>query len=105
MDRTSAIDRLAKRLQGASTAANWDLLELAVRELAPQLTLLATSGAWSVPERAALARLRAAHDGAVRACGGAADTLQVRLDEMGSNKEGWMAYALVGELEPCETAR
>lgn len=105
MDKSRAIDRLSARLHGAATAADWDLLERAVHELAPQLQALAASGPWSAAQRAALARLRTAHDDAMQACALAAAALQVRLDEMGSNKEGWMAYALAGEPESAEAMR
>ncbi len=99
MDRSAAIERLAARLRDASARADWDLLERAVTELAPQLQALAARGGWSAPERAALARLRAAHDGAASAGAEAASLLQAQLGEMRDNKEGWMAYALAGELE------
>ena len=105
MDRTRSIERLTARLHGASVAADWDLLGRAVRELAAQLQALAADGAWNASERAALARLRSAHDGAATACAAAAGKLQTRLEEMGSNKEGWMAYALAGATEPGEVVR
>ena len=105
MARTRTIERLTARLQQAASAADWDLLERAVRELAPQLQTLAAGGAWNAAERAALTRLRAAHDGAAQACARASVDVQARLDEMRSNKEGWMAYALAGEPEPGEMAR
>lgn len=99
MDRTAAIERLTVRLRDASARADWNLLECAVRELGPQVQALAERGAWSPPERAALAGLRAAHDGAARASAEAAAQLEAQLDELNDNKEGWMAYALAGELE------
>ena len=101
MDRSAAIERLATRLRDASARADWDLLERAVRELGPQLQALAElrHGGWSERERAALARLRAAHDGAARAGAEATSLLRAQLGEMRDNKEGWMAYALAGELE------
>ena len=105
MDRSAAIERLATQLRDASAGADWDLLERAVRELGPQLQALAElkPGGWSARERAALARLRAAHDGAARASADAASHLQAQLGEMRDNKEGWMAYALAGELESGST--
>lgn len=105
MDRSAAIGRITARLQDAGARADWDLLERAVAELGPQLRQLAARGPWSAPERAALARLRGAHDGAAAACAQALDELAARLDEMRDNKEGWMAYALAGELEPGEHPR
>jgi len=103
MDRSAAIERLALRLRNASASADWDLLGRAVRELGPQLQALAGRGGWSARERAALAGLRAAHDGAASAGAEAASLLQVQLADMRDNKEGWMAYALAGELESGST--
>ncbi|WP_306396187.1 hypothetical protein [Telluria beijingensis] len=105
MDRSAAIERLAARLIDAGARADWELLECAVRELAPQLQALAAHGAWSARERAAHARLRAAHDGAASAAAAAAAQLEAQLGEMRDNKEGWMAYALAGELESGSTPR
>ncbi|MEW7850118.1 hypothetical protein AB2N08_15595 [Massilia aurea] len=105
MDRIRAIERLTARLHGASVAADWDALGRAAGELAPGLTALAARGAWTAPERTALARLRAAHDGAAQACARAIGDVRTRLDEMSNNKEGWMAYALTGEPEPGEVMR
>ncbi|MGF6275535.1 hypothetical protein ABIB38_003934 [Massilia sp. UYP11] len=103
MDRTAAIDGLAGRLNDAATRADWSLLELAVRELGPQVQTLAERGAWNERERAALAGLRAAHDGAASAAAAATTQLQAQLGEMRDNKEGWIAYALAGELEAGST--
>lgn len=103
MDRTAAIARLAARLRDASARADWDLLERAVRELGPQVQALAGRGIWSEPERTALADLRAAHDGAASASAEAAMQLEAQLAGMRDNKEGWMAYALAGELESGST--
>jgi len=103
MDRSSAIERLATQLRDASARADWNLLERAVIELGPQLQALAGRGAWSARERAALAGLRAAHDGAASTIAEAASLLQAQLGEMRDNKEGWMAYALAGELETGST--
>ncbi|WP_313172348.1 hypothetical protein [Massilia oculi] len=100
MDRTPTIERLAARLRDASARADWDLLERAVRELGPQLEALAARGGWSARERAALAGLRAAHDGAAQASAEAAAGLQELMDDLHDNQEGRMAYALAGELEP-----
>lgn len=105
MPRTAAIDQLAARVQDASAGSDWDLLEVAVRELAPRLQALAVKGPWNAAERAALLRLRGAHDRAAAAAARASASLQEKLDDMRSNKEGWMAYALAGELEPGDYPR
>lgn len=100
MDRSGAIDRLAAVLKDAGAREDWDVLGGAVRELGPQLQRLAAGKAWSAQERAALARLRGAHEGAALQVAAASGRLQAQLEHMRSNKEGWMAYALAGELEP-----
>lgn len=100
MDRTRTLELMAARLSSASLGARWDLLERAVLELGPQVQALAAQGPWNTLERGALLRLRAAHDRAAHAAADAAAGMRARLDEMRNNKEGWMAYALAGELEP-----
>lgn len=100
MARTRAIDGLAASLQGAAARADWDGLHAALRELGPRLEALAGSGPWSANERAALARLREAHERARAGVDGAALQAQASLSDMAENKEGWMAYALAGEPEP-----
>ena len=100
MDRSRSLELMAARLNSASLGERWDLLERAVGELGPQVQALAAHGPWNAPERAALLRLRAAHDAAAHATADAAAGMQARLDGMRDNKEGWMAYALAGELEP-----
>ena len=104
MDRSRAIDALAGVLLDASARADWELLGRAVRELGPQLAALAGDAPWSKVERAAIARLRSAHDGAASAVAGASAQVQARLDDMRVNKEGWMAYALAGEPDSGHTA-
>lgn len=103
MDRTRAIDRLAKVLADAGASADWELLARATRELGPQLQVLAAAAPWSGAERAALGRLRSAHDEAAGQVAAATGQLQARLDDMRVNKEGWMAYALAGEPDSGNT--
>jgi len=103
MDRTRSIEQLSARLVDATGRADWDVLGRAVRELGPRLQALAAHGAWNAQERGALARLRAAHDGAAAACRDAAGGLQARIDDMRDNKEGWMAYALAGDFDSGDT--
>ena len=103
MDRTGAIDRLASMLLDAGAREDWELLGRAVRELAPRLQRLAAGQPWSAPERAALTRLRGAHEGLAVQVGDASGRLQAQLEHMRSNKEGWMAYALTGEPETGNT--
>ncbi|MBQ5948362.1 hypothetical protein [Massilia sp. ST3] len=99
MDRIRAIDGLAAALEDAFARADWDRLGLAVQALGPRLQELARAGRWNAAERAALARLRGAHERARAGVDAASAQVQARLDEMAGNKEGWMAYALEGELD------
>lgn len=105
MDRTGTILGLGAALTDAAKRSDWDLLGVSVRELAPRLAALRAQGPWSEREQGALARLRAAHDGAAAACAAASAQLATRLEDMRGNKEGWLAYALTGELEPGNTQR
>ncbi len=99
MDRTRAIDGLGQVLLDAGARADWELLGRSVGELAPRLQGLAAGRPWSEAERAALARVRAAHAAAAQAVAAASAQLQQRMDDMLANKEGWMAYALEDELD------
>jgi hypothetical protein len=105
MDRTRTIESLGAALTDAAKRGDWDLLGVSVRELAPRLEQLRAPGPWSETELAALARLRAAHEGAQAAVAAAGAQLATRLEDMRGNKEGWMAYALTGELELGNTQR
>lgn len=99
MSRAAAIGMLAAAFTDAGAARDWERLGALARSLAPQLSALAARGPWTSAELAALARLRAAHDGAAAACAEELATLGQRLAEMRDNKDGWMAYALASETE------
>ncbi len=103
MDRSHAIEGLAKVLQDAGFRADWDALAHATRELGPRLQALAAGKPWSGAERAALGRLRSAHDEAAGQVAAASGQLQAQLSDMRGNKEGWMAYALAGEPDSGNT--
>ena len=100
MPRSAAIGRLAAGFKEAGATGDWERLGALAAALAPQLATLAARGAWNRTELAALAQLRAAHDGAAAACTEALDALGARLAGMRDNKHGWMAYALTGDMEP-----
>jgi hypothetical protein len=102
MPRSAAIGMLAAAFTAAKTAGDWERLGALAQALAPQVATLAKSGAWTGGELAALAQLRAAHDGAAAACAAALEALAARLADMRNNKDGWMAYALTGDTEPAE---
>lgn len=97
MARIRVIDGLARALLDALARADWTQLGVALRELRPRIQELANAGPWSAAERAALLRLREAHQQVQAQVGAASAQLQARLDDMAGNKEGWMAYALEGE--------
>lgn len=105
MDRTLAIDGLGQVLRDAGARADWELLGRAARELAPRLQALAGGRPWTDAERAALARLRGAHAAAAQAVDAASAQLQLRMDDLRANKDGWMAYALAGEHDTGSTQR
>jgi len=97
MARIRAIDGLSRALLDALARTDWTQLGVQVRELGPRVQELAKAGPWNAAERAALLRLREAHQRAHAQADAASAQLQARLDEMAGNKEGWMAYALAGE--------
>jgi ethanolamine ammonia-lyase small subunit len=94
MDKSTAILRAADSLRSAADGAAWEQLAQMTRALAPQLDALAAAGPLSSTERAALLRLREAHDHAADAVAAAADALKTRMDDMQANKDGWIAYAM-----------
>ncbi|MET0981032.1 MAG: hypothetical protein ABWY02_02960 [Telluria sp.] len=100
MDRHTRLLRLAADLRAAAAAADWEQLDTAARLLGPQLSGMAAQGPWSAAERSAVALLRSAHQQAFDACAQASEALGARLDEMRSNKDGWIAYTLDSETEP-----
>jgi hypothetical protein len=100
MPRSAVIGKLTAAFVDAGAARDWDSLDALARALGPQLSTLGARGAWNASELAALAQLRAAHDGAAAACGEALDTLGARLADMRNNKDGWIAYALASDTEP-----
>jgi hypothetical protein len=94
MDKSAALLRIAASLRGAADGAAWEQLAQMMRALAPQLDALAANGQLSGAERAALQRLREAHDHAAEAVAAATQTLKKRMDDMSANKDGWIAYAM-----------
>lgn len=99
MPRSAAIGKLGAAFAEAGAARDWERLGALARALAPQLAALGEHGAWNRRELAALAQLRAAHDGAAAACAEALEALAARLADMRHNKDGWMAYALSSDTE------
>jgi hypothetical protein len=100
MDRHKHLLQLRTALLDACARRDWDRLGACVTALAPRLVALAAAGPWNAAELAALAQLRAAHDQAALACGDAVRALAQSLDDMRTNKEGWIAYALGNDTAP-----
>lgn len=98
-DRQAQLAQLGDALQAAAARADWNRLGEHARALPAALNALAAQGPWSAAERRALDLLRVRHDAAAGQVAGAARTLGARLQEMGTNKDGWLAYALVSETE------
>lgn len=94
MDRQKTLLQMTQKMSTAIAANDWKALAALNTLMASALPQLAAQGHWSAPERAALAALRQQHEEAVRRCGQATSELGQRLNEMQSNKEGWIAYAL-----------
>jgi hypothetical protein len=94
MDKSAAILRVADSLRSAADDAAWEQLAQMTRALVPQLDALAARGPLTGAERAALQRLREAHDHAAEAVDAAARSLKTRMDDMRDNKDGWIAYAM-----------
>lgn len=100
MDKSAALLRTAESLRRAADGAAWEQVAQMTHALAPQLDALAAAGPLSGAERAALQRLREAHDHAADAVATAARALKDRMDDMRANKDGWMAYAMHDATEP-----
>jgi hypothetical protein len=99
MDKSSALLRIAESLRGAADGGAWEELAQMTQALAPQLDVLAARGPLSAAERAALQRLREAHDHAAAAVDAAVCALKTRMDDMQANKDGWIAYAMHNATE------
>lgn len=99
MDKSAALLRIAESLRGAADGAAWEELAQMTRVLAPQLEALAARGPLTGAERAALQRLREAHDHAADAVAAEARAVKSRMDDMRANKDGWIAYAMQNASE------
>jgi hypothetical protein len=97
--RQTQLLRLGEAVRGAAAGADWALLGAHVNALAPQLRALAAHGPWNAAEREALAGLRAAHDAAFAATAGAARELEAKLEQLRSQKDGCIAYAMHSDTE------
>lgn len=103
MDKERVLLGLARRLDEAALARDWEALSQTYFALGPELQGLASAGQWSTGERRALARLHRAHQEAHASCREGIAALSATLKELSAGKDGWMAYALNGEMEERST--
>ena len=97
MDRQRTLLQMAKKMNAAIASEDWKTLAALNTLMAATLPQMAAQGKWSPAEVAALAALRERHEEAARVCDEATTDLGRRLQEMQTNKEGWLAYALDSE--------
>lgn len=97
MDRQRTLLQMAQKMSAAIASLDWKTLAAINTLMATALPQMAAQGPWSGAEWAALAALRQVHEQAVAACNAATGDLDRRLQEMQTNKEGWLAYALDSE--------
>ena len=98
--RLAQVARLGEAMQTAAARDDWDGLSEHTRALSPLLRTLAAHGPWNATERVLLERVHAQHDAAALRATAAARALELRLEEMRANKDGWIAYALHNDAEP-----
>lgn len=99
MSREQQLLLLARQLSAVSTAGDWQGLAEVDREVAASWRQLSVQGAWTAAEQAGIDALQLAHRDAASRCGLEAQQVKLRLDELGINKEGWMAYAAADDGE------
>ncbi|RJF96701.1 hypothetical protein D3870_20035 [Noviherbaspirillum cavernae] len=97
------MSKLTHRLHAAADAGDWQATAAADRELAAALPVLAAQGEWTPDERAALEKLRVAHQQAQEHCARELVRVGKHLGDMQEHKEGWIAYALSSNLEEGRT--
>lgn len=98
-DRQALLLQMGEALRSAAIKADWTLLGEHANALAPRLQALAARGPWSAAERQALQRLRSEHDAAAAAACEASDQIALKLEQLRSNKDGWIAYAMHSNTE------
>ena len=98
MDRLFVLHNLTACMREAAADRNWEALMRVNTLVGGMLSELASHGAWSASERAALDELRAAHLEASAYCSSELKALGERLAEMRASQSGWRAYAGSGEL-------
>lgn len=90
---------LRDRLNDACVLSDWEALAAIDREIAQLLPRWRTEGRWTAAEQLGLERLRQSHRAALEHCQRSSDELAVRLNDLGTHKDGWLAYAVDGTWE------
>ena len=99
MPRRPALQQLNRQLGAAVARSDWEALEKLTASLAKNIPLLAERGAWNALEQTELLQLRKIHAQAVKICSEEKERLGQHLGALQANKEGWVAYAALGEYD------
>ena len=99
MPRRAALQQLSRQLSAALAQPDWEAMEKLSASLAKNIPLLAERGAWNALEQTELLQLRKIHAQAVKICSEEKERLGQHLGALQANKEGWVAYAALGEYD------
>ncbi|MEG1053319.1 MAG: hypothetical protein RSF79_14895 [Janthinobacterium sp.] len=86
-------------MSAAIAQPNWEAMATLSASLAKNIPLLAERGAWNALEQTELLQLRKIHAQAVKICSEEKERLGLHLGALQANKEGWVAYAALGEYD------
>lgn len=100
MDRRAAFLELARGIGKAADGADWKALGEVEQRMGVELQRLARLGPLKENERKALLVLRSVHDKATLLCSEQKADMAQRMRAIRANKEGWIAYALHGGINP-----
>lgn len=99
MPRRAALQQLSRQLNAAIAQSDWEAMAALSASLAKNIPLLAERGAWNALEQTELLQLRKIHAQAVKICSEEKERLGLHLGALQANKEGWVAYAALGEYD------
>ena len=99
MPRRGVLQQLNRQLSAANAQADWEAMGKLSASLAKNIPLLAERGAWNALEQTELLQLRKNHAQAVKICSEEKERLGQHLGALQANKEGWVAYAALGEYD------
>lgn len=94
MDKLPRLLQCAQALRVAAAAQDWVAMKVTDTEVATLLRTLAAHTEWSTAERAALRALKVAHREASTACAAAGEALSRQMADLGTGRDGRIAYAL-----------